>query len=156
MHFIEYISAFSSSRTQNTMRYIKQKWNIWLINDFLSIELKVLFSQYSSQKHLSWSAHGGHHVSKVISSSASTLSVIFITTIHIQHQFHCMSMDSFLFHHQLRFLLVSILIEYYGVGVRAALSLLAYLLLMLRFVCVWCFSFAFFYHFPPLDICPTQ
>ena len=34
---------------------------------------------------------------------------------------------------------MSILIEYYGVGVRAALSLLAYLLLMLRFVYLWCF-----------------
>ena len=148
MHFIEYISAeqirispFSSGRTQNTMRYIKQKWNIWLINDCQSSNHRIESTspQCSSQKHLSWSAHGCDHVSKVISSSASILSVIFITTIHIQHQFHCMSMDSFLFHHQLRFLLVSILIEYYGVGVRAALSLLAYLLLMLRFVCLWCF-----------------
>ena len=52
---------------------------------------------------------------------------------------------------------MSILIEYYGVGVRAALSLLAYLLLMLRFVCLWCFFIslvvAIFYHFPRLDIC---
>ena len=137
---------------------------MWLINDcqLSNHRIDSTFPQYSSQKHLSWSAHGGHHVSKVISSSASTLSVIFITTIHIQHQFHCMSMDSFSFHHQLRFLLVSILIEYYGVGVRAALSLLAYLLLMLRFVCLWCFfislSFlvAIFYHFPRFDICLTH
>ena len=55
---------------------------------------------------------------------------------------------------------MSILIEYYEVGVRAALSLLAYLLLMLRFVCLSCF-FIFlvdiiFYHFPRLDICLTQ
>ena len=33
-----------------------------------------------------------------------------------------------------RFLLVSILIDFYGVGVRAALSLIAYTLLMLRLV----------------------
>ena len=55
---------------------------------------------------------------------------------------------------------MSILIEYYGVGVRAALSLLAYLLLMLRFVCLWCFFIslvvAIFYHFHLLDICLTQ
>ena len=55
---------------------------------------------------------------------------------------------------------MSILIEYYGVGVRAALSLLAYLLVMLRFVCLWCFFIslvvAIFYHFPRLDICLTQ
>ena len=134
-------SPFSSSRTHNTMRHIKQKWNIWLINDHQLSKIESTSPQCSSQKHLPWSAHGSDHVSKVIFSSASILSVIFIITIHIQHHFHCMSMDSFSFHHQLRFLLVSILIEYYGVGVRAALSLLAYLLLMLRFDCLWCFSF---------------
>ena len=35
-----------------------------------------------------------------------------------------------------RFLLVSILIDFYGVGVRASLSLMAYTLLMLRLVVV--------------------
>ena len=150
-------SPFSSCRTQNTMRYIKQKWNICLINDRQSSNHRIerTCPQCSSQKYLPWSAHGCDHVSKVMSSSsASILSVIFIITIHIQHHFHCMSMDSFSFHHQLRFLLVSILIEYYGVGVRAALSLLAYLLLMLRFDCLWRFSFLlllqFFITFPAL------
>ena len=47
---------------------------------------------------------------------------------------------------------MSILIEYYGVGVRAALSLLAYLLLMLRFVCSISLVVAIFY----LDICLTK
>ena len=69
-------SPFSSSRTQNTMRYIKQKWNIWLINDCQSSNHRIESTspQCSSQKHLSWSAHGCDHVSKVISSSASILS----------------------------------------------------------------------------------